>query len=200
MNAMPTHITAWLTSTSHGVATADSTAATGAAVRLTVPASPGDRRRPLTAYAGAWLPKWDRPLMGEARVNTADAHSTRARSEASPGSTLPPVGDLPTWTSTPTATGAHGEPVHEEHGEVHDGMDQRVGQVEPEALHRLDRRHQEPHHQQREDDLPDGAAPEGPVAHEHAGHGHPHEHMGRSRRRVPPVGLVATPRTRSVML
>ena len=49
------------------------------------------------AYAGAWLPKWDAPLFGEARVKIADAKRMNATTKATPESV-----SVPPWMLTST--------------------------------------------------------------------------------------------------
>lgn len=91
---MPTHMTTWLTSTSDGVAIACSIlrAADDPAAASWCSASVPDV--PTTAQAGAWLPKCEAPLLGEANVKTADANKMNATTKARPGSSFGPPDDM----------------------------------------------------------------------------------------------------------
>ena len=91
MNPIARHMTTWLTSTNQGVATSSSIAMAEPDPLSGRPAEVPEPATPASAYVGAWLPKWDAPLLGEAKVKIAEAKRTNASMKASPGSSLAPV-------------------------------------------------------------------------------------------------------------
>ena len=122
---MAMHITTWLTSTSHGWPRLRRPPRTP---RYSAPRGgledPGERPQGVGRRVAAEV--------GRALVRRGQGEDGRGEEDERHDEGHPDRASVPprTPTSTSLPAGPPWKPVHEQHGEVHDGMDQGVGQVE----------------------------------------------------------------------